>query len=158
MHIQTRPVTPEDQKFLLELCGTTRARELALTNLDSAERTAFVLHQFQAQTTYYERHYPRANFDLLLHEGRPIGRISVDRRPDELRLMDIALLPRYQNQGIGTRLTRALQDEARRSGRKVTLYVEINNPDAMRFYVRMGFVMVENIQTHDFMEWLPPAA
>ena len=155
MDLQLRPIQAGDEAFLLHLCGTTRARELDATNLTPDERDAFVRQQFQAQTTYYGRHYPDANVDLILHNGTPIGRISVDRRPGEIRLMDIALLPGWQNQGLGGRLTRALLEEARASARKVTLHVEVNNPDARRFYQRLGFLVVEDIQTHLFMSWSP---
>ena len=155
MDLHLRPIQPEDEAFLLHLCGTTRTRELDGTDLTAAERAAFIRQQFQAQTAYYLRHYPRADFLVILHEGAPIGRISVDRRPAEIRLMDIALLPEWRNRGLGGRLTRNLQEEARRAGQKVTLYVEVNNPDALRFYQRLGFTGVEDIQTHLFMSWSP---
>ena len=50
--------------------------------------------------------------DLILVGGQPAGRLYLHRRDDEIRIMDIALLPDYCNRGIGTTLLRGLQSEA----------------------------------------------
>src|SRR3712207_2371416 len=42
------------------------------------------------------------------------GRLDVARWPDELRIVDIALLPEHRNAGVGTALLRELQAKAAR--------------------------------------------
>jgi GNAT superfamily N-acetyltransferase len=50
--------------------------------------------------------------------GRPAGRrLYVAREGDEIRIIDIALLPDYCNRGIGTTLLRGLQSEAAAAGK-----------------------------------------
>ena len=71
-------------------------------------------------------------------DGEPAGRLYVARWEDEIRVMDIALLPEHRGAGIGTRLLRDLLDEAEASGKKVTVHVELNNP-ALTLYQRLGF-------------------
>ncbi len=66
--------------------------------------------------------------------------------------MDIALLPEHRGRGIGTRLVQDVLDEARASGRSVSLHVEETNP-AKRLYERMGFVDVEDRGVYILMEW-----
>ena len=57
--------------------------------------------------------------------------------------VDIALLPRYCNRGIGTRLLRELQSEAAAAGKPLRIHVERVNP-ALRLYERLGFRQIED--------------
>jgi ribosomal protein S18 acetylase RimI-like enzyme len=66
--------------------------------------------------------------------------------------MDIALLPAYRGQGIGTRLLDALLAQAQ--GAPVTLHVEPLNP-AQRLYRRLGFRLLEDRGVYHFLEWRP---
>jgi GNAT superfamily N-acetyltransferase len=47
----------------------------------------------------------------------PAGPRYVMRAGDEIRIIDIALLPEYCNRGIGTALLRGLQSEAAAAGK-----------------------------------------
>jgi predicted GNAT family acetyltransferase len=71
-------------------------------------------------------------------DGAPAGRLYVHRGPSDIRIMDIALVPSFRGRGIGTRLLRALSQEADASGRKLSIHVETNNP-ARSLYHRLGF-------------------
>ena len=153
---QTRPITEADQPFNLFLYGTTRTRELDRTTLTEEERNAFVRQQFEAQHQHYTNHFPNADFHLIEKNAKPIGRIYIDRRPAEIGLMDIALLPEFQGQGIGGIFMDMLKSEAKDAGLPIVLHVEINNPDAYRFYERHGFLPIEDQQTHVKMSWTPP--
>jgi GNAT superfamily N-acetyltransferase len=137
--VTLRPIREEDSEFLLRLYATTRADEMAMvTDWTDEQKDAFVRMQFQAQHAWYQEHYGDAQFDLVLVDGIPAGRLYVHRRAAEIRLVDISLLPEYRNGGIGTALLRELFAE---SGKPVTIHVEKFNP-AMRLYERLGFVPV----------------
>lgn len=149
-----RPVVDGDDAFLCRLYGTTRADEMAATGWDRAQVDAFMQMQWTAQTNDYRTRYPQADHDLVIVDGDPVGRIWVDRGPDEIRLLDIALLPDLRSQGIGTELLTRLQDEARTSGRRLAHAVVKENEDALRLYTALGFVILpEEHPTHWFMEW-----
>ena len=49
--------------------------------------------QFAAQSRYYREHYPDTSFDVIVLDDQPVGRLSVARWSDEIRIVDIALLP-----------------------------------------------------------------
>jgi len=127
---------------------------MALTGWTEEQKEAFLHQQFQFQTLHYRRYYTAASFDLILEDDRPIGRIYVHRGQDDIRLMDIALLPEYRGAGIGSWIIRNLLAEAVRSKKPVTLYVEPYNP-AARLYQRLGFRIVEQREVNLFMEWRP---
>ncbi|HEY2494605.1 MAG TPA: GNAT family N-acetyltransferase [Paenibacillus sp.] len=55
--------------------------------------------------------------------------------------INIAVHPRYQHEGIGTRLIEAVKEWAASEGKaKLSLRVLSTNPDALNFYEKLGFV------------------
>jgi ribosomal protein S18 acetylase RimI-like enzyme len=69
-----------------------------------------------------------------------------------MRIVDIALLPRYRNGGIGTAILRDILAEAATAGKPVRIHVEKFNP-AMRWYERVGFRAIEDQGVYVLMEW-----
>ena len=96
--------------------------------------------QFQAQQADYGRNYPTEGHSVIELDGEPIGRLWVDRRPDQLHVVDLALLPEYRSQGIGTLVVRELLAEADEAGIPTRLESEHTNPRAIAFAMRHGFV------------------
>ena len=149
-----RPARAEDRDFLLRVYASTREEELRLVDWDDAQKAAFVAMQFEAQDAYYREHYDPATFDVIEVEGEPAGRLYVARWEDEIRIIDIALLPEHRGRGIGTALLRALLDEAAEAGKRLSIHVELNNP-ARRAYERLGFAPVEERGVYVLMEAAP---
>jgi ribosomal protein S18 acetylase RimI-like enzyme len=118
------------------------------------EKEAFLRQQFDAQDAYYREHYDGASFDVIEVDGEPAGRLYVARWEDEIRIMDIALLPEHRGAGLGTRLLRELLAEGARSGRRVSIHVEKHNR-ALRLYERLGFVAVADRGVHLLLEARP---
>jgi len=114
----------------------------------------FLEMQFSLQHRHYVRHFKEASFYKILCRQREAGRLYVQRGARELHIVDLALLPEFRNQGIGTALMRAVTDEASRAGLPVTLHVENGSP-AYRLYRRLGFELVARGDTHHAMQWTP---
>ena len=152
--VTLRPMTHDDLPFLRRVYAGTRANELAQTPWGDEEKQAFLDMQFQAQHTHYQKHFPEASYQIIEQRGEPIGRLYLDRRPDELRIIDIALLPEKRGGGIGGTLMRRILDEAALVGKPVRIHVERNNP-AMQLYDRLGFRKVEDQGVYWLMERLP---
>jgi len=131
-------VTDGDREFLVELYGSVREPELAHVPWDGATRGAFIEHQFAAQDVHYRKHYPGATLDVIELDGSRAGRLYVHRGARDIRIMDIALMPEFRGQGIGSGLLRSLIAEAEASDRTLSIHVEHNNP-ARRLYERLGF-------------------
>jgi GNAT superfamily N-acetyltransferase len=150
--IALRSVRPDDRVFLLSVYASTREPELATVDWDAAQKAAFVRMQFDAQYAYYQEYYEGAAFNVILVGGQPAGRLYIHRRADEIRIMDIALLPEYCNRGIGTTLLHELQSEAAAAGKPLRIHVERFNP-ALRLYERLGFRQIDDRGVYLFMEW-----
>ena len=152
--ITFRPITPDDEDFLFGLYASTRKEELALTNWTETEKEAFLRQQFNAQHQFYMQQFTKAKFDILLVDNKPAGRLYVDRREDEIRLIDIALLPEYRNKGIGTSLLTELLGEAKKINKPLRIHVEKYNP-ALNLYQRLGFKEINDAGVYYLMEWKP---
>jgi len=155
--VSLRPATPEDDVLFLEIYASTRTFELQFTEWSEAEKADFCRSQFEAQTAHYQLHYPKADYAAILIDGTPAGRLYVDRRPHEIRIMDIALLTAYRGQGIGGRILTTLQNEARDSGTLLSIHVERFNP-ALQLYVRLGFKLAEDKGVYLLLHWEPESA
>lgn len=156
MNITLRPITDADMGFLHRLYATTREDELRQVPWDAVQKAAFVSQQFNAQHQYWRENYTDTSWDLILKDGEPVGRLYVARWPDDIRIVDIALMPEHRGGGLGTRLLRDLLAEGEASGRKVSIHVEIFNP-ARRLYERLGFVQAGERGVYLLMERHPAA-
>lgn len=153
--VALRPVTDADRDFLMGVYGSTRDEELSQVDWPEGQRETFVRMQFDAQDTEYRRHNPEGSFDVIEVDGRPAGRLYVDRRPGDIRIVDISLLPEFRGAGNGTRLIEQLMDEAVASARILSIHVEIYNR-AAQLYERLGFVMAAERGVYRRMEWSSP--
>ncbi len=157
MNVTLRTVEPTDEAFLYDVYASTRSEELALVAWSETQKTTFLKMQFAAQHRYYTEHYSDTTFQIILAEEYPAGRLYVARWPDEMRIVDIALLPHYRNAGIGTALLQQLLAEAVAANKCVRIHVEQFNP-ALRFYERLGFAPIGEGGVYLLMEWAPSRA
>jgi ribosomal protein S18 acetylase RimI-like enzyme len=154
MSYSLRPVSLEDEAFLFQVYASTRTEEMAVVPWNDEEKHAFLQMQFNAQTQSYRQQFPRAEYQVILRDGVPAGRLTVNRSDEGILLVDIALLPAHRNVGIGTGLIRDLKGEAESTGKPLCLVVEDFNP-AFRLYERLGFKKIEEVGFYSRMEWRP---
>jgi len=155
--ITFRPIGPEDLEFLYQVYASTRADELAVVDWDDAQKDAFLRLQFNAQHEAYQETYEGDDFLMILLDDQPIGRLYIGRWQKEIRIIDIALLPEYRNRGIGGAILQDILAEGARTGKPVTIHVEMFNP-ALRLYERLGFRQLEERGVYYFMAWSPGTA
>jgi ribosomal protein S18 acetylase RimI-like enzyme len=117
-------------------------------------KSAFLQMQFEAQTRHYDTSFPKAEFSIVEIDGERGGRLYLDRREDEIRIVDIALLPEFRGRGIGSELLRSVLLEAEQREMAVRIHVEHNNP-ALRLYERLNFSHVDSNGVYHLMEWTP---
>ena len=87
-------------------------------------------------------------------DDKPSGIHAIEQ--DELRVVDIALLPGHRNAGVGSTLLQRIFGEAEATKKPLRLKVLKGNR-AARFYHRLGFVNIGETEMHFEMEWRPPA-
>lgn len=148
---QIRPALPADREFLAELYASTRADELERAGFPPEQRAAFCRMQFEAQQAHYTRHFARAMDTIIEVDGVAAGRELIARAPDELFLVDIALLPHHRGRGVGSARLALLIAESRELACPIRLYAE-QGSRAQALYARHGFVVTDEQGVHYLME------
>jgi ribosomal protein S18 acetylase RimI-like enzyme len=151
--VELRPVAPGDDEFLLAVYASTRADELAQAEWAEGEKDMFLRWQFDLQRREYDTRFPDAAYHVILVDQQPAGRIWVGADAEQIRLLDIGLLPEFQNRGVGTALLKLLIAYASSQQKVLRHMVFVLNNNAERFYERLGFRQIEEFGAYKHMEW-----
>ena len=147
--IELREVTSDDEEFLKLLYNSTRRDEVAAFGWSEAEQNSFLAMQFEMRQRAYAMQFPDANHSIVLYDGVPAGRLTVDRSGKALWLTDIAVLPEFRGRGIASELIARLKMESD----AILLNVDKQNAAARRLYEKHGFVAVGGNEFSVEMRW-----
>jgi GNAT superfamily N-acetyltransferase len=151
--LSLRPEAEADIPFLERLFISTRWEEVApIIDWTDEQKRFFLEGQFRAQRHHYLTYYPDCERDVLESEGKPCGRLYLDRRAGTLAIVDISLLPEWRGRGVGTEMLKGIFAEASAADKSVAIQVEKFNP-ALRLYQRLGFVPDEDLGVYLSMVW-----
>lgn len=134
-----RPEQAGDEPFLRALFEASRPLAAQLAHLPAALRETVLAGQFLAQRQGLRAQYPRARALIVAADEAPAGRLLFDEEGPSVHIADIALLPAWRGQGIGTALVMALARAANPRG--LSLEVAEENLAAQRLYARLGFTV-----------------
>jgi ribosomal protein S18 acetylase RimI-like enzyme len=139
MNIVLRTATLDDAGFLADVViRATLAQGRFSSDIDLAEYRA----GYEAWTRETVLgNIPDCTLSLIELDGLPVGRLRVVREAHAITLAGIQLLPEHQNKRIGSTLVTQLQGGATLKDIPLQLSVEKDNPNALRFYRRLGFVL-----------------
>lgn len=152
LQVRLEPVRPDNEEFIYAVYASTRAEEMAIVPWNDEQREMFLRSQFAAQQKHYQGYYPEAAHQIILLDEQPVGRLYVDRQEQEIRILDITVLPEQRGGGIGSLLIKQLMDEAAAANRGLTIYVESFNRSRSLFE-RLGFVPIEEEGFQLLLEW-----
>ena len=152
--ITLRPVEEKDDSFIETVYRSTREEELNFTNWGEQQKQAFIRMQSMAQLAEYKTKFPGAAFQVIVYKKRDAGRFYTWENDNEIRLIDITLLPPFKGKGIGTFLLGELIKKSYSVEKKISLHVEPNNR-ALQLYSRLGFIHIKNNGRHCYMERNP---
>ena len=150
-----RRTTDDDLEFLARVHAASRTDEFAVAPFPEAQKAGFVAMQFHLQHMHFRNQYPNADWLVTMRGGEDVGRLYLDRWPDQHRLIDIAFLPEHRGTGAGEALLRDLMDEAAAAGKPLTVHVE-KHKRAMWLCRRLGFTVAQDEGAYDLMRWTPP--
>lgn len=153
--VTLKPVATSDDEFLFKVYESTREEELAQVQWTDEQKEQFLRWQFGLQRQEYDARFPDARYYVVLVDGQPAGKLWIGEDEGQIRLLDIGILPEFQNRGVGTLLVKHLIAEADQKGKPLRHFVFVLNNDAHRFYERLGFVMIEDFDAYKHMEWRP---
>ena len=150
--IHLKPIESGDESFLFQIFAATRAEEMARVPWDNSLKQAFLWSQFQAQSEQYRIKYPAGDFSIILLDNQPAGRLYLGRLDDQLRIIDLALLPEFRRQGIAGKIMADLMAESRQKQKPIRVYVESFNP-TLSWFFKLGFQKIDGDEVYYFLEW-----
>jgi GNAT superfamily N-acetyltransferase len=153
--IQLRLFSERDIPFLKKVYFSTREEELKqVIDWTVDMKMSFLTQQFNAQYEYYQKNYVGADFYVIEYDKEDIGRLYYDEGFENgIRIIDIAILPAYQKQGVGTDILKGIIERAKVIEKHVTIHVESFNP-AMNLYKRLGFQKIsETNGVYHLLQW-----
>jgi ribosomal protein S18 acetylase RimI-like enzyme len=155
MPLYVRPALPQDGPFVYQLVWQVMYEQLQADTWDPRIREHLLDLQVRTKCGAYATVHPQADHAIIMLDDQPVGRMLIDRAGEFYHLVDISVLPKYRSKGIGTRLLLALCMEADMMGKNVRLYVSVSNPRAADLYKRLGFRVLDDLQTDMLMERSP---
>ncbi len=150
--VNFRPINQDDEPFLFRLYANTREEEFKLLPWNEQQKITFLQMQFAAQHKYYQEQFQEANFWIIEQQNKAIGRLYLDYRSDEVRIIEITILSEYRNQGIGSQILQDILVSATERDLPVRISVEHYNP-ALNLYNRLGFKQIGDTGVYLLMEW-----
>ena len=137
-----RRADASDHEFLFELHVATMRDYVTRTwGWDDAQ-----------QRSMFDQRFDPTKVEVIELDGRPIGMQVVNMAADSIELGNIEILPEHQGRGYGSELIGKVLQKARATRRQVRLQVLKVNP-ASALYMRLGFVLTGETQTHYVMAW-----
>ncbi len=138
----TRQATAEDREFLYVLNRSA---------YEDVVRKQFGQWDEAWQRQHFEKKWGSETFEIVEEAGRRIGALSVSRTHEEVRIVEMQLLPESQGKGIGTAL---LERELRFADeRALPVRLQVLRANRARtLYERFGFRVTGETDTHFLME------
>ena len=131
-----------DEAFLLELFFQTRRGAFEPLGWSEEQLRGLLEPQYRIRKMQYEARFPSASRRKIVAGGQAVGRLDTAEEDGHLHIIDIAVMPEAQGQGIGSRALQEALDAADGAGLPVRLEVEASSP-ALRLYTRLGFIRLD---------------
>ena len=139
--ITYRPALESDLNFLLDLRAKTMNPHLIASSL----------------STTVDSHMQRIKYkfehaSIIECNRTSIGLLKIERKQDEIELIQIQIDPLYQGKGIGKKILKAIITDAISEGKSITLHVLKAN-QAQRLYLKLGFKIIEENEHSYLMKY-----
>lgn len=100
------------------------------------------------QRELHELRFASQDVRIIQYKGIDVGYYSSSATVDRVRIYQIFILPEYQRKGLGSACMNRTVADAHAQGKDVTLHVLKINTRATAFYLRLGFGIVDEDDTH----------
>jgi len=152
--LSMRPSRPTDAPFLHSLYQSARP-ELQLIDAEPELIEQVVAQQFLVQEQGIGEHFPNAMHYVVEKLDTPIGVLSADFGPNEVRVLYLAFIPAARGKGYGRSVLQGVQRAAEQVRCPVATVVWASNPQARQHYLALGFRVEESSPAAERLVWYP---
>ncbi len=136
--------------------NTTESDRAFAQQVHHSAYRAVVEHQFgswddELQGKFFAEGWKPGISQIILVDSTPVGILLLESCKDHIKLVEMQILPEYQNRGIGSEVLRQQIEMAKAKGVSLRLQVLKKNK-AKELYSRHGFLPSGESDTHSFME------
>jgi len=144
MEISRRAATPGDENL---------ARRLHESGYRDVVIRQFGAWDQERQECFFDEKWFPEEYEILLCGQADCGYLWVADGEDHVDIMEIVILPEYQNRGIGSRILE--QEIARARARDVPVRLRVlKQSRAISLYRRLGFEEYGRTETHVLMAYV----
>lgn len=152
--LSMRPSHPTDGPFLQSLYQSARP-ELQWIDAEPELIEQVIAQQFQVQEQGIGEHFPNAMHYVVEKLDTPIGVLSADFGPNEIRVLYLAFIPAARGKGFGRAVLQDVQKAATQIRCPVATTVWASNPQARQHYLALGFRVEESTPGAERLVWYP---
>jgi GNAT superfamily N-acetyltransferase len=105
------------------------------------------------QDAYADKDFDDRQPHLIYEEGRKVGVVGWQIKPDHIWFGPIFILPEYQGQGIGMHVVKEFITKAEAQKLPLRLQTLLLNEKAKAFYERLGFKTLDKSAVHWQLEY-----
>ncbi|QXI28708.1 GNAT family N-acetyltransferase [Pseudomonas vanderleydeniana] len=152
--LSMRPSRPTDAPFLQSLYQSARP-ELQWIDAEPELIEQVIAQQFQVQEQGIGEQFPNAMHYVVEKLDTPIGVLSADFGPNEIRVLYLAFIPAARGKGFGRMVLQDVQKAATQVRCPVATTVWASNPQARQHYLALGFRVEESTPGAERLVWYP---
>jgi GNAT superfamily N-acetyltransferase len=153
--LSLRFAAPSDRDFLLELFMAARPW-FNWSTLDLDAIHALYEQQWKITREGTGAMYPE-HLDFVVEKtGQAVAHLVVDLGYHHWRITQLEVHAQARSKGIGSDVVRSLQAAAAKFSHPLTVSAMMADPDALRFWGRMGFGAVAQAAPMLQLAWFPP--
>ncbi|MGY2238268.1 GNAT family N-acetyltransferase [Pseudomonas gingeri] len=152
--LSMRPSRATDAPFLQSLYQSARP-ELQWIDAEPELIEQVIAQQFQVQEQGIGEHFPDAMHYVVEKLDTPIGVLSADFGPNEIRVLYLAFIPGARGKGFGRTVLQGVQKAAEQVRCPVATVVWASNPQARQHYLALGFRVEESSPAAERLVWYP---
>lgn len=104
-----------------------------------------------AQDEFFARDFESGQIQIIKSSSISVGYLQLNEQKSEIHIVNILILPEFQNRGLGTQIIKNLVVKARNSGKTLKLGVFKVNTRAKSLYESLGFKTYDESETHYLM-------
>lgn len=150
---ELKSIDIETEIELFEVFKECRSDLSWVTGFSETEKNQYLKTQFELEKTQFVTFYPKAEYYMVIKDNKCIGRLYIDYGENDIRILEIGLIEKYRNRGIGRSIIKNIIAKASEHNKSVSLQVSWFNEKALKLYEELGFFVVENNQVSYEMQF-----
>jgi ribosomal protein S18 acetylase RimI-like enzyme len=109
----------------------------------------------KAQDGFFKEDFKSGQIRIIRFSNQPVGYLQLSPQNSILHLVNILILPEFQNRKLGSTIIKDLIEKYCTTGKKLRLGVFKVNTRAKALYESLNFRTYDETETHYLMEFKP---